>query len=192
MKYVLIAAIFFCLSSSGYAQIKPIYFIGDSITTNKAEATSYGVSGKLSTENLYVLKMYDLNDNLLLTGFYKDEKLTIPHGRFLLYEDIDIFNEQNNTNFYMKDKYRFLSEQGDYADGKKIARWVCFFPDGKIFSITNYIEGLKHGEFKVFNRRGKVVTSGNYQLGLKNGEWTYDTGRKEVYMNDILTSRKEN
>jgi antitoxin component YwqK of YwqJK toxin-antitoxin module len=176
---------------SSYAQVKPIYFIGDSITTNKDEATSYGVAGKLSTESLYVLKVYDLNDNLLLTGFYKDEKLTIPHGRFLLYNELDDFNEENHTNFYIKDKYRFLSEQGDYADGKKINRWVCFFPDGKIFSITNYVEGLKHGEFKIFNRNGKVVTSGVYKLGLKNGEWIYDTRKKEVYVNGILTSRQE-
>lgn len=177
---------------SAFAQVKPIYFSGDSITTDRTKATSYGVSGKLSAENIYVLKMYDLYDNLLQTGFYKDENLTIPHGRFLIYNSVEDFNYENETNFYIKDKDRFLAEQGDYIEGKKVGRWVSFFPDGKIFSITNYIEGLKHGEFKVFNRGGKIVTNGNYVLDLKNGEWTYSRNGRETYVNGVLTGRKEN
>ena len=174
------------------AQVKPIYFIGDSITTDKTKATSYGVSGKLSTDTVYRLKMYDLYDNLMQTGSYKDENLTIPHGNFLIYGDIDEFNYEQETTFYVKDKDRFLAEQGDYFDGKKRGRWIQFFPDGKIFRITNYIENFKHGEFKEFNRRGKLVIAGAFKLGLKDGEWSYQSGKKEIYNNDILTYTKEN
>ncbi|RZL66907.1 MAG: hypothetical protein EOO93_04660 [Pedobacter sp.] len=177
---------------SANAQVKPIYFIGDSITTDKTKATSYGVSGKLSTDTVYRLKMYDLYDNLMQTGSYKDEKLTIPHGNFLIYGDIDEFNYDHGTTFYVKDKDRFLAEQGDYFDGKKRGRWIQFFPDGKIFTITNYLVDFKHGEFKQFNRRGKVVTTGNYKIGIKDGEWSYQTGIKEIYTDGILTYTKQN
>ena len=73
-----------------------------------------------------------------------------------------------------------------------MGRWVSFFPDGKIFAITNYVAGFKHGEYKVFNRIGKIVTNGSYNLDVKNGEWTYYRKGKETYNNGILTSREEN
>ncbi|RZL49895.1 MAG: hypothetical protein EOP00_06200 [Pedobacter sp.] len=180
-----------CLQIS-FAQVKPIYFIGDSITTDQTKATHYAVSGKLSGEDIYVLKMYDLYDNLIQTGFYKDEALAIPHGKFLMYASVNEFNHNHDTNFYFKEKDRFLAEQGSYADGKKIGRWVQFYPDGKIFQITNYIQDIKHGEFKTFNRRGKVMTSGNYKLDLKDGDWNYDNGKKETYVNGIVTFRNQN
>ena len=81
----MIVFIFLCCCFNLKAQIKPIYFIGDSVVKDKAKANYYGVTGKLEGENIYVLKMYDLYDNLLQTGFYKDERLTIPHGRFSIY-----------------------------------------------------------------------------------------------------------
>ena len=174
------------------AQVKPIYFIGDSTTTDKTKATAYGVSGKLSGDSLYMLKMYDLYDNLMQTGTYKDEKLTVPHGRFLYYSYVDDFNYDNETNFYLKDKDRFLSGQGDFVDGRKVGRWVKFFPDLKIFEITNYVLGLKHGEYKVFNRKGKITTAGNYKLDVKEGVWVYDYGKKEYYTDGLLTHTIQN
>lgn len=194
MKHILFLILFFATINS-WGQAKPIYFSGiggNMVTTNKDSAIYYGVFGKVSTDSVWTLKIFDLNNNLMQIGFYTDSLLTVPQGRFQYYGSVNHFNNQNDENFYLKNTDRFLAEQGQYINGEKTGRWIMFFPDGKIFSITNYIEGIKHGEFKVFNRRGKVVTSGNYQLGLKNGEWTYDTGKKEVYVNDILTSRQGN
>lgn len=190
-KYFLFAVgvLFFQIS---FAQVKPIYFIGDSITTDKTQATAYGVSGKLSTDSLYVLKMYDMNDDLLQTGYYKDEALTMPHGKFLIYGEINTFNIENETDFSLKNTYRFLAEQGSYVNGKKTGRWVQFFPDGKILSITNYIQDVKHGEFKAFNKRGKVITSGSYKVDLKDGDWNYENGKKETYVDGVITFRNKN
>lgn len=50
------------------AQIKPVYYIADSLVLDSMKATSYGVFGKLSNEDFYRIKIYDLYDNLLLTG----------------------------------------------------------------------------------------------------------------------------
>lgn len=181
---ILLLVIFF--NTAVNAQVKPIYFYGDQITHDKEKATSYAVFGKPSTDSLYVLKLYDLYDNLLQTGFYKDEELKIPHGKFLIYKNVEDFNYDNETNFYIKNKDRFLSEQGDYKDGKKIGRWIQFFPDGKIFSITNYLEGYRHGEYKVYNQRGKLTTVGHYKLDLKDGIWLNNEGKKEIFNNGIL------
>lgn len=181
---VLLFSIFFYCTVN--AQVSAIYFYGDQITKDKEKATSYAVFGKLSTDSLYVLKLYDLDDNLLQTGFYKDEELKIPHGKFLIYKSVEDFNYDNETNFYIKNKDRFLFEQGEYKDGKKIGRWIQFFPDEKIFSITTYLEGYRHGEYKVYNRRGKLTTVGHYKLDLKDGIWLNNEGKKEIFNNGVL------
>ena len=81
--------------------------------------------------------------------------------------------------------FKFLaqinSEELQRLEGKFSA-----FPDGKIFSITNYLEGYRHGEYKVYNQRGKLTTVGHYKLDLKDGIWQNNEGKKEIFNNGIL------
>lgn len=186
MKKILFLLYFISFYFTTNAQVKSIYFHGDQITQDKDKATSYAVYGKPSTDSLYVLKLYDIYDNLLQTGFYKDEELKLPHGKFLIYKSVEDFNYDNETNFYIKNKDRFLFEQGEYKDGKRIGRWIQFFPDGKIFSITNYLEGFRHGEYKVYNQRGKLATVGHFKLDLKDGIWLNSDGLKQIFNNGVL------
>ena len=83
MKCKLLILLLFVAFSYAFSQAKPIYFNGNKVTTNADEATSYGVYGKLSGQDLWVLKRYDLDDNLMLSGSYKDEQLSKPHGKFI-------------------------------------------------------------------------------------------------------------
>ena len=99
MKYKLLIFLCCCTFLQAFSQAKPIYFNGNRITTDAERATSYGVYGKLSGENLWTLKRYDLYDNLMLSGSYKDEQLTIPHGKFIFYGSIFDYNDENFTNF---------------------------------------------------------------------------------------------
>ncbi len=172
------------------AQVKPIYFNKDSVVKDSTKATAYGVYGKLSNEEVWRIKLYDLYDNLLLTGSYQDEKLSVPHGRFIYYDFVDDFNDEYEENFYLKSTNRFLSAQGEFNSGQKTGRWVTFFPDGKIRTVTFYIKGVEHGEYKLFNRRGKVEVAGMYASGVKVGEWNYASGKKEVYRTGVLISTK--
>lgn len=172
------------------AQVRPVYFAGDSLTIDKSIATYYGVFGKLSTDSVYTLKLYDLNNNLVQVGFYADSLLQVPSGKFLYYSSVDSFNYDNDEHFYLKDTDRFLAEQGQYINGKKVGRWVEFFPDGKIKRIQLYVSGLKHGEYKEFNRRGKVLVAGQYALDLREGEWKYLEGKKQIYKEGILVAKQ--
>ncbi|RZL44009.1 MAG: hypothetical protein EOP00_21805 [Pedobacter sp.] len=167
------------------AQIKTIYFYGDSIISDSTKATYYGVFGKLSSEDIYVLKVYDLYDNLLQTGTFKDDSLKIPHGKFNYYKSVEDFNYDNETVFYLKQSDRFRSEQGSYNNGFKTGRWITFYPDGKIFTIINYVNGFKQGEYKSFNRSGKIATEGQYLLDLREGTWKVDR-RTEIYSEGML------
>lgn len=180
MKKILLILCFGMLVSTLKAQVKPLYFYGDSIIADSTKATSYGIFGKLSTEEIYVLKRYDFYDNLLQTGTFKDDSLKVPHGKFSYYNFVDDFNEENGTYFYLKQSNRYLSDQGSYNNGFKVGRWITFYPDGKILAILNYVNGLKQGEYKVFDRKGKPKVEGQYLLDLKSGTWR--TGKKiQIY-----------
>lgn len=190
MKNVLFPLLLMASMAAG-AQVRPVYFIGDSLVTDKQKATHYGVFGKVSTDSVYTLKLYDLDDNLIQVGFYADSLLQMPTGKFLYYGSVDDFNDDNDENFYLKDTDRFLAAQGQYVNGKKSGRWFEFFPGGKIKSIQWYVSGLKHGEYKEFNRRGKTAVAGQYETDLKNGEWKYLTGKIENYRMGVLTATKQ-
>ncbi|HTM97099.1 MAG TPA: hypothetical protein VL088_00075 [Pedobacter sp.] len=180
--------IFFVLFSVNlcvFAQLKPIYFIGNDVTSDSTIATSYGIYGKISGEELYVLKTFDLANNLVFTGSFKDADLKIPHGNFVYYHDVEDFNLLYKTNFFIEDKTRFIASKGSYVDGYQNGRWINFYPDGKIMTIITYVKGLKHGFSGSYDRRGKLVMSGLYNLDKKEGEW--GNGKvKETYIDGIL------
>ncbi|WP_199138648.1 toxin-antitoxin system YwqK family antitoxin [Pedobacter sp. ASV12] len=190
MKKYLIFSVLCMLGLTVVAQ-KPIYFVGDGVTSDAARATSYGIYGKLSTEDVWILKRYDLYDNLMQTGSYKDENLTIPHGQFVFYMDLAYFNMLGKENFKLKNKTRFKYQEGSFVDGLEQGTWTLFYPDGNILNIQHYKNGQLDGEFKTLDRYGRVVVSGHFVAGKKEGEWITEKGTKiETYEEDVLKSSK--
>ncbi len=180
-----ILVIFLSVNLSAFAQLKPIYFLGDMVISDSTRASSYGVYGKLSGEELYVLKTFDLQNNLKFTGSYKDAGLSVAHGNFVYYEDVDVFNRINGTNFVLKGKSRFISGKGTYTDGYQTGRWINFYPDGRILSVMTYVMGVKHGFFGTYSKNGKPIISGGYRLDKKHGEWSIGKS-KEIYEDGVL------
>lgn len=170
-------------------EVTPIYFYGETITTDRNRATSYGIYGKLSTEDLWVFKRYDLYDNLIQTGSYKDERLTTPHGKFLFYMDLELFNQVQVTNFKLKGKTRFLCQQGTFVDGVENGKWLLFYPDGTILNTQDFVNGKLHGEFITYDKYGKIEIKGNYVDGERDGEWLFEFGaQKVIYEKGVLKS----
>jgi len=188
MKYLLLCCCcFICVNL--HAQVKPIYFKGDQLTSDQSIATSYAIYGKLSSEELWVIKRYDLMDNLMLTGTYQDSLLAVPHGDFVFYMDVAAFNEQNGTAFTIKNKTRFNFQKGSFVNGLEQGRWILFFPDGNILNIQHYVDGKLHGEFKTFDRFGNELISGHYKNGELDGEWLLNKGtKKNTYENGVFKS----
>ncbi len=174
------------LSLCAFAQYKPIYFSGETIIADSTKATSYGIYGKLSGEELYALKVFDLQNNLITTGTYKDDRLKIAHGSFVYYGSIERFNEKNGTAFAIDEKERFMSGKGVFIDGYKNGRWITFFPDGRIMNVVTFVNGVKHGFYGLYTRKGKLLVSGSYLEDEKDGEWLYDNGKvKETYKKGV-------
>jgi antitoxin component YwqK of YwqJK toxin-antitoxin module len=189
LKYRLLILLLFLGATTAFAQAIPIYFNGNRVTTDKERATSYGVYGKLSGEDLWVLKRYDLDDNLLFSGAYKDEQLTKPHGKFIFYGSIFDYNYQNFSNFKNETTDRYVTQQGEYVDGLEQGKWTDYFPDGRIMGYRNYVNGKLEGETAFFNYKGRRMLVGHYKGGLRVGTW-YDLKKKikEVFEDDKLIS----
>lgn len=189
LKMLLLVALFLMPCTKLFAQAKSIYFSGNRITTNAEQATSYGVFGKLAGQELWVLKRYDLYDNLMLSGSYKDELLSKPHGKFTFYGSISDYNYQNFSGFKNSNTDRYITQQGEYVDGLEEGRWTDYFPDGVVMGYRTYVKGKLNGKVEFFNYRGRRMLTGEYKDDLKTGTW-YDLKRKvkEVFNNDVLIS----
>lgn len=189
MKRLTLILLFFCCLKAG-AQVRPIYFIGDKITTDKNQATSYAIYGKLSTEDVWMLKRYDLNNNLLQTGTYADEQLSTPHGKFVFYADLDYYNQLNKENYKLNGRKRYTSQEGHYVNGKEEGKWYTFYPDGNVSSVEEYKDGQLNGEYKSFDKFGNITVEGHFVQGEKNGEWFIESGKMvEVYEMGLFKSR---
>ncbi|MES2418567.1 MAG: hypothetical protein V4541_10310 [Bacteroidota bacterium] len=168
----------FSLNFWAFAQIKPIYFAGDVIVSDATRATSYAIYGKLTNEDLWVVKQYDLSNQLISTGSYRDSLLAVPHGVFTYYNDITGFNEVNKTGYILKGKTKFIYMKGGYTEGKRTGQWFTFYPDGKVREIICYELGQASGEYKMFDKRGTVLEIGKYMGGKKDGEWISSGGKQ--------------
>ncbi|MBB2145201.1 hypothetical protein GM921_06885 [Pedobacter sp. LMG 31464] len=189
MKQFIVIIISFFAFLSVKAQVAPIYLYGNQVTTDRNKATSYAIYGKVSSENVWTFKRYDLYDNLLQTGSYEDESLSTPHGNFNFYMDVQTFNSSHKTSFKLKGKTRFLSQQGNFVHGVEQGKWIVFYPDGNVLSTQNFDNGEPNGEFKTFDKFGNIEEGGNYVNGKKDGEWISLKGtRKDMYELGVLKS----
>jgi hypothetical protein len=164
-------------------QAAPLYFYGETLTADKDKATSYGIYGKLIDDNLWTFKRFDLDNNLLQSGSYKDEKLSIPHGKFIFYEDLELFNFTHHTNFKLKGKTRFVSQQGYYENGLIKGEWNLYYPNGNVLNSQKYVDGKLNGEFVTYDEFGKPKIKGNYIEGKMDGKWIFGGG-KEIMIYD--------
>lgn len=192
MKTIIVVIFCYFLASYTHAQqVAPVYFNGDKITTDKTKATSYAIYGKLSDGSLFIFKRYDLYNNLIQTGFYKDEQLTVPEGKFIFYDDVEDFNYEHGTSFRIRDKSRYVSQQGNFENGLENGEWKVFYPDGKILSLRHFVNGKLHGEFILYNRFGVATMKGTYVNGKADGEWIdFSKKKKMTFEHGVLKSTR--
>lgn len=189
MKKIVLFICFFFVAEMAFAQVKPIFFNGDDVISDSTKATSYAIYGKLTTENLWVFKRYDLYNNLIQTGSYIDSLLSIPHGKFVFYNYIADFNAERNENFKLKNKMIYLSQQGNFVNGAEQGSWLLFYPDGNILNLQNFEAGKQNGKFCTYDKYGKILIEGNYKDGKRDGEWLFSREKlKIVYDMDLTIS----
>ncbi|MCJ0743476.1 toxin-antitoxin system YwqK family antitoxin [Pedobacter montanisoli] len=173
-----------------FAQVKPVYFRGATIVTNPDLANSYAVFGPLKNSEIWIMKKYDMYDNLIATGSYLGGSFEIPHGEFNYYIDLETFNEANQTDFKLKDRERFLFQRGSFVNGVEEGQWLNFYPDGKIMGKSFYKNGELDGPFIQLDKNSRVLVKGTYKNGKREGSWIFIREKLRItYAADSITSK---
>lgn len=74
------------LFSSAFGQVSRAFITKDgNYSSDSKEAVSYILIRKLDVDSAYAVNQYDMHDTIMSSGIYKDELLTIPHGKFVYY-----------------------------------------------------------------------------------------------------------
>jgi antitoxin component YwqK of YwqJK toxin-antitoxin module len=191
MKKVFLIVMMLVSFVSLNAQIKPVYFYGDKVISDKNKATSYAIYGKLSDQDIWMFKRFDLYDNLLQTGSYNNELLSVPHGKFTFYYGVADYNNVNGTSYKINGKTRFISQEGNFVNGKEEGRWFTFYPDGNVSSYFEFKAGIYEGPYKEFDKFANVLIEGAFVNGKKQGEWISEKGtRIDTFEEGILISTR--
>lgn len=187
-SHLFILFMLFVLNASG--QVTPLYFNGNERVLDKEKANNYGITGKLSNQDLWMFKRYDLYDNLIQTGSYKDENLTIPHGIFIFYGSVSRFNMLNESYFDIKTGDLYKTQEGEFVDGKEEGFWKVFYPDGRIAILQEFKKGKRNGIYQEADKKGRVAIKGQFIDDKKEGNWLLKYGKiVETYKDDVLVKR---
>ncbi len=166
---------------------------GDFSPTDSAHAVVYMTCTHVS-DTAWVVKLYGMDDTIKQTGTYKDEKLSIPHGKFVIY--MKSHSMARNETAKTVDTLNRIWQTGYYKNGIKDSTWTEYFKDGYPEHISTYANGMLNGlhenyRFDTHTRSAK----GNFKNDKKDGEWDAFNKHGEVidkgiYNNGVLVSEE--
>lgn len=135
-------------------------------TQNQEIATSYAVMLHLTEDSVWSVQLYDMNNVILTSGYYRDEKMTVPHGKFIYYQKNVVPNDTIPIS-----KIPQIYMTGYYVNGVKTGVWLKYFNGSKL-SLSTYQNDMLNGLYQSYNTNtGKVVDEGYYINSKKDGDW---------------------
>ena len=190
MNKIFIFLLFVLCSFNGFGQVKSVFFDAeDKVTADSTKANSYAIYGKVTGGNVYVFKKYDLDGYLMVTGSFKDDGLTIPHGKFVYYDWINPYDSFTNQETVARGKERYITLSGTFENGLREGLWINYYVNGDVKEVANYKKNLLNGEYKSFEANGNLKDSGHFVNNKKEGEWQLKGGLQVVkYENDKVIS----
>ncbi len=185
MNKVIILLLLVLGSLAGNAQVKTVFFDQkDKVTNDSTKAVTYAIYGKLSGEELWAFKKYDLEGYMMVSGAFLDDLLTVAQGKFIYYDWINPVENFTNQEILARGKERYITLSGNFEGGKRQGRWLSFYENGEIKNVLFYNSGVLDGEYKFFDREGKLMESGQFLNGKKEGEWHLKGGLQVVVFKD--------
>jgi len=191
MRKYLILILFILFSILSMAQQKRVFLNKNGErTTDSIGANSYYTISQPAPDSMWVVHQYNLNNEIMTIGHFRDTLLTILNGRFVYYQTQ--LAEQKITYNYTNERYdtvktaqrNYIAEVGNYVDGKKDGKWVGYFENGSIKRMDNYSNGISDGISTVYFNEGNIPSiTGQYVNGKREGLWytlTYKGDTMEV------------
>lgn len=143
----------------------------------------YHANGALMADMFYSesgyasAKLYDENNQLLASGFYKgiirDSVWTYHYGENLLLAEErytkGVLNGKSKSYF----ENGTVAEESSWVNGVQHGIWRQYFPDGKVKFETKMAEGKRQGVFYGYFPSGIFEIKGQYKDDLRHGKWQY-------------------
>jgi antitoxin component YwqK of YwqJK toxin-antitoxin module len=169
LKYCVSILLLLTISFTVRGQAFRIYLAknGDK-TTDYRQAQSY-ILYKNIDDSVWLVNQYNMHDQLLAVGTYKDDQLTIPHGKFSYYSLV-VHSEIKNGHLVI-DTLVKISSTGFYLNGVKAGVWLHYYADGKKAYIVTYEKGKLNGPCEAYNQQGKITLQGNFVNDARDGDW---------------------
>lgn len=166
------------LACAGYAQVSSRKYVDShGQPVDSARADSYFLITKAATDSVWSVNQFAMSGWLMAIENYKDEKLTIRHGRFTYYALLGpsvrvTYNFELHRIDTIHSSGHIVTSRGSYINGKKWGEWMEYDTlSGGVKTEGNYKAGKLNGPYKMFGVNGRISFEGNYTDGLKEGEW---------------------
>lgn len=151
---------------------------------------------KRLSDSVWFANEYDLNDTLLTSGTYKDEKLQIPDGKFKIYNfnepvkhvTYDYVNHKSDTVLIPGKNY--LNTVGYFANAKRTGIWYIYNDSGKLIMDETFDNDKLNGVYRTYSAVGTVYIQGNYINDVRQGDWNMLTPSGDVIRTDVYKNGK--
>ena len=153
--YTLILIILF---NSTFGQLSRAFVTKDGRYVNDPkDAVSYIIIQKLS-DSAFAVKEYDMQDTIMVSGFYKNELLTTPNGKFAYYfkarfptkKEMEA-NHRQEINLGGIDTNNYLRVTGYFLNGKREGAWITFSSRGVVGQRLTYENDKLNGPFTTYS-----------------------------------------
>ncbi|SDD20388.1 toxin-antitoxin system YwqK family antitoxin [Pedobacter soli] len=178
------------MAQSRIVQLPPFGDTLDSIRNN-----SRTVVEKLASNSAWIVHQYDAQDSIMTIGTFKDEKLTIPSGRFKYYHyspphlQITYDYATHKTDSVIVPAKNFLHMVGYFVDGERTGIWTTFNDSNEKKIAQTYEHGKLNGLYESYNH-GILSVTGNYVDDMREGEWYILSGEGDTIQTDIYKKNK--
>jgi len=171
-KLLLIALLTITIGHKLYAQAPFMFYITETgnHTDNKALAASYAVVEKLPGDSVWSVKQFNMRDIILTSGFFKDQNMSIPTGKFIYYHKVDFSPDINYGASGVIDTLNHIQTTGYFVDGEKSGVWIDY-SYGRKSELHTYRKGQLNGLYQHYGNDGKVSLEGYYVSDHKEGDW---------------------
>jgi antitoxin component YwqK of YwqJK toxin-antitoxin module len=204
MKYYTLF-LFTLLFRPSFGQVQKIYISnGGKYSDDPKKAVSYITIKKLEGDSSFAVNQYNMHDTLMISGFYKDAGLRIPHGKFVFYQKHSAEKSPKKiTSTPDIDTNSFVKLTGYVINGKREGKWLEYLSRDKLAGEYNYVNDKLNGPFKNYyydnpaswaegtlvndSTEGKFYIYNADALLLTEEEYTHDKlNNRVIHFNEAL------